>query len=127
VTLLELVIVLVLMGIGAALVAPMLARPAATGEAPVAAVVARARQAAVRRAEPLRVRLAVNGAWTVTSQRDEVVIDSGRVTGEAMERAWDVDALGGCVPAESAAPRAPFDGLDCGVPAALPLRARGAP
>jgi prepilin-type N-terminal cleavage/methylation domain-containing protein len=126
VTLLELLIVLVLMGIAAAVVAPMLRLATPAVASPAAAVLQRARQAAVRRAEPLRVELAADGAWRLTSQRDGVAIDSGSVaradipaSGLADAGAWLVDALGGCLPAPRDARSLPergglpYDALGC--------------
>ncbi len=112
VTLLELLIVLTLMGVAAALVAPALVRPTAEPVSAGREIVNRARLQAVRRGEPLRVAMWANGAWVLSTQRDGAVVDSGHVR-DALPRA-DIlmDALGSCVPAEAREARA-FDLLSC--------------
>jgi prepilin-type N-terminal cleavage/methylation domain-containing protein len=113
VTLLELLIVLVLMGLAAGLVAPML-RPiaASTGAADVA-IVAAARRRAVQRAEPLRLRFTRAGAWTVRSVASGEVLDSGSARGGLAEGEWLLDPLGACLPASGSASAAAFDALMC--------------
>jgi hypothetical protein len=114
---LELLIVLVLMGIAAAVVAPVFARRTTEPASPAAGVLARARRDAVRRAEPLRVQISTDGGWMMSSQRDGSVIDSGHVSAQAAGSmdvgAWDVDPMGGCLPVASTVARAPYDGLLC--------------
>lgn len=121
VTLLELLVVLTLMGAAAALVAPALGRWPSSGpsgsEAAVAAVITSARRQAIRRAEPLRVRVAADGVWALVSQRDGTVIDSGRValTDDATSPTMDVliDALGTCMPPAGRVGDAALDVLTC--------------
>ena len=114
VTLLELLIVLVLMAVFAALVVPAVGRregPVATADD---ALVSSARQTAVRRGEPLRLQLAASGTWSLTSQRDGALVDSGHITGERRSTSLLVDVLGGCVPTESTTSTATaFDPLSC--------------
>ncbi|MBL0171418.1 MAG: prepilin-type N-terminal cleavage/methylation domain-containing protein [Gemmatimonadaceae bacterium] len=112
VTLLELLIVLTLMGITAALVVPVFQSRAAAPRAADAALVATARQTAIRRAEPLRLRFSANGSWAITSQRDGGMIDSGHVRDGLPDDELLVDALGGCVPADMTG-AVVFDPMSC--------------
>ena len=130
VTLLELLVVLVLMGLAAAVVAPTLVRSGpprlddeTDGDAArdAGALVANARRTAIRRGEPLRLRLASDGVWALVSFRDGGVISTGRTGVDSSEaRALDlrIDAMGGCIPSGAydvrlqAAERA-FDPLVC--------------
>ena len=113
VTLLELLIVLTLMGIAATLVVPALARPVRAPEAASDSLVASARRTAIRRAEPLRVRVAPDGAWDVVTQRNGAVIDSGHVQDSLPALELLLDALGGCVPVARTATAASYDPLTC--------------
>lgn len=113
VTLLELLIVLVLMAVAAALVLPSFGRRDGPQETAPVALITSARRAAIRRAEPLRVRLRPDGAWSLTSQRDGAVIDSGRVRESLPATDVLIDALGGCVPSAQTATAAMFDPLTC--------------
>ena len=69
VTLLELLVVLALLGVGAAVVAPALRLPAARDAA--ADPVARTRALALRRAETLRLVVDRDGQWNVRPARDD--------------------------------------------------------
>ena len=110
-SLLELLVVLTLMGVAGALVAPVFRPRSPAPERADEALVASARQAAVRRAEPLRVRMSANGSWSIVAQRDGAMIDSGHAAGQLPALDLLVDALGGCVPAPSQARE--FDPLSC--------------
>lgn len=112
VTLLELLIVLTLMGVAAALVAPVLVRPTPEPVSAGREIVSRARQQAVRRGEPLRVAMWANGSWVLSAQRDGAVVDSGHVRDSLPRAELLMDALGSCVPAEGRDARA-FDLLSC--------------
>lgn len=121
VTLLELLVVLTLMGAAAALVAPAIglwpSAGASSPEAAVNAVLTSARRQAIRRAEPLRVRVAADGVWALVSQRDGLVIDSGRVTRNDVEPSATIDvlidALGSCMPPAGQVSDAALDALTC--------------
>jgi prepilin-type N-terminal cleavage/methylation domain-containing protein len=113
VTLLELLIVLVLMTVAAALVLPTFrARPAEV-ESAQARVIATARRSAIRRAEPLRVRLFGDGAWSIRSQRDGALVDSGSVREALPSLEMLVDPLGSCIPVGQSAAVVTFDPLSC--------------
>ena len=111
-SLLELLVVLTLMGVAGALVAPVFRPRSPAPERNDAAIVAAARQAAVRRAEPLRLRMFATGTWLLVAQRDGKVVDSGRVTGPPPSSDLLLNPLGGCVPAPQARARA-FDPIAC--------------
>lgn len=120
VTLLELLIVLVLLGMASALVAPMLGSTGARGNAAddtTAPLIARARALAVRRAEPLTLTLASTGTWTIRTVRGDAAIDSGAMRSRSAESlraaSYTFDALGGCLPGAHETTDEPFDALAC--------------
>lgn len=114
VTLLELLVVLVLLGIAAAVVAPVLrVPPRADAGDTLQRVVADARALAVRRAESLVLDVAPDGAWTLAT-RDAALVAQGRVEAAAtssIPARLVVTALGACVPDPSpnAAPGSALD------------------
>ena len=112
VTLLELLVVLTLMGVASALVVPALARRALQADGADVTIVVAARRTAIGRAEPLRLRLFADGAWTLTAQRDGAVVDSGHVRDSLPAEDLLLDALGGCVPSPRGPARA-FDPMAC--------------
>ena len=128
VTLLELVIVLSLMGMAAAIVAPVLARRAFTDERADLVALTNARRRAVQRAEPLHFVMQSSGAWRLSGARDAAVIDSGTVSLASSALASSaladgtssmdvmIDALGACVPARQASSIQLFDPWSCAVP-----------
>ena len=69
--------------------------------------------AAIRRGERLSLRLASDGAWSLSTLSNGVVVDSGHVRDTLSDAELLVDALGACVPAPSAQSTAPFDPLTC--------------
>lgn len=111
-TLLELVIALAIMGLAAALAAPMLSR-SSTEDTGVVSVVARARRQAIQHAEPLRVRIARDGAWAVQSQQRGVVVDSGSLSTDGMPMDLLIDALGRCTPTGAMTIDTALDPLTC--------------
>lgn len=98
VTLLELLVVLVVVTVSAAIVLPALRPPAASPTDASDALVAATRRTAIARGEPVRLRLDADGTWGVIGARTGTVIDTGRV--EAHPRALDitVDPRGTCTP-----------------------------
>lgn len=96
-TLLELLVVLVLLGLAAAAVAPVLRAPTPRDDDPRTATVARVRALAVRRAEALRLEIQDDGRWRVLA-RDSVLL-TGRLPaagGAALRLA--ISPTGLCVP-----------------------------
>lgn len=142
VTLLELLVVLVLMAIASALVVPALRFPSAswatddggslTGQRQsgllptpeVDGVLAGARRLALKRGEPVRLRVASDGVWAVVRLSGGEAIQNGRVT---QRLSWQpdltIDATGTCVLSASVVPRAgaaAWDALACRWREALP-------
>jgi type II secretory pathway pseudopilin PulG len=98
VTLLELVAVLFVLGMGAALVLPSFVLPAAP-EATVDRLVEGARERAIARAQALTLAVGRDGRWTLaTGTPDEAPVDTGHL---AVAPAADVrvlvSPLGACV------------------------------
>lgn len=140
VTLFELLVVLFLMGISAALVWPAISAkpnrvldveapdPAAVAQREagqavtlpdtvVDAVLTTARRAAIKRGEPVRLRMATDGVWAMISVKDGLAIETGRA---ATAPGWAVDvvvdALGTCVLSPGVVPPAraqSWDALAC--------------
>lgn len=115
-TLLELVVVLALLGLGAALVLPSLDRPARAVTRDD--VVRAARATAIARAQALTLRLATDGAWQLASPRDGGVLTQGKLSEAGDALALDLSPVGGCtlrppVPASLAR----WDAARCGLPA----------
>jgi prepilin-type N-terminal cleavage/methylation domain-containing protein len=78
-TLIEVIVVLVLLTIAAAVVAPSLLAPATDGAGPLVKVVATAREAAVRRGELLRLHVGRSGIWQVTPASGGETLMTGRL------------------------------------------------
>lgn len=142
VTLLELLVVLVLMAITAGLVVPALRFPStslvsngdqgvdgqpsvgliATPE--VDGVLATARRLALKRGEPIRLRVASDGVWAIAPVNGGGAIQNGRIT---QPLTWfpdlTIDAIGTCVLSSNVVPRAgarAWDALACRWREALP-------
>lgn len=134
-TLLELLVVLVLMAIATALVVPALRFPSTvllpndgasaesqrkSGLIPtpeVDGVLASARRLALKRGEPVRLRVASDGVWAIVPLSGGDAIQSGRVT-EPLSWQPDltVDAIGTCVLSADVVPRTgagAWDALAC--------------
>ena len=126
VTLLELVVVLVLIAISAALVLPSLRLPGSLGvtgstdgrvQSAVEVVITNARRIAIKRGEPVRLRVASDGVWALVPEKGGEAIQVGRI-GEALSWTPDVtiDAIGVCVLNDGVLPRAgvrAWDALAC--------------
>lgn len=124
VTLLELLVVLILLAVTAAVVLPTFMPPSTTADAdPTATVVASARRVAIRRGEPLRLRIANDGVWALVTLHDGAAVDAGRV--KSVKHSADdaptvstglvltIDALGSCQPDHGSAAGATYDPLTC--------------
>lgn len=126
VTLLELLVVLVVMAIAAAVVIPVLEAPVVSRADEPATLVTKARRAAIARGEPVRLRIAGDGVWALVSLREGVPIGNGRiVSANDVARSHDetatfdirIDAMGSCTPSptsngsSAATPR--FDPVSC--------------
>jgi type II secretory pathway pseudopilin PulG len=104
VTLLELLVVLVLLGLAAAAVAPAVRAPVTEPGDPRARTIAAARALAVRRAEALRLEIDAAGRWRLLA-RDSVLQTGALPTGGAPLH-LAISPLGICVP-EADETRAP--------------------
>jgi len=116
-TLLELVVVLALMGLAMAVVAPSLVmRPPSAGEA-LQRVVTTARRAAINRAQTVTLGVDASGAWRVESAGREAgdVLVSGKLDeGPAQPIRIRVSSLGLCMAeADSASGGATFNPMTC--------------
>lgn len=104
VTLLELLVVLVILGITAAFVVPPLlsSRPAnAAPEQQVETLLSSVRRGAVQRGEPVRLRLEDDGAWAVVGQRSGSTVDTGRLAAGVRRLDVTVDPRGTCTPVQA--------------------------
>ncbi|MEO7363088.1 MAG: prepilin-type N-terminal cleavage/methylation domain-containing protein [Gemmatimonadaceae bacterium] len=136
VTLLELLVVLVLMAIASALVLPAVRFPRAdtlegdpttpSSTSPLRAliqspevdgVLTQARRLAIKRGEPVRLRVATDGVWAIVSANTGESLESGRV---AEKLSWQpdltIDAVGTCMLEPMVVPRAnavAWDALAC--------------
>ncbi len=119
VTLLELLIVLVVMTVAAALVLPAFGARPTPAESIQTRVIAAARRTAIRRAEPLRIRLFADGAWSIRSQRDGALVDSGSVHEALPPSEVLVDPLGSCIPVGQSTGVVTFDPLACAMVAGV--------
>lgn len=122
---------LVLLGLSAVLVLPALLPPSPATVNPLATVVSTARHLAVRRGEPVRLRIAADGAWAVVAMRDGAHIDGGRLRGAVANRSetnlsgiaggrdgdvvadLSIDAMGSCYAETIRSGVTGFDPLTC--------------
>jgi prepilin-type N-terminal cleavage/methylation domain-containing protein len=105
-TLLELLVVLVLLGLGAAFVLPVLHLPGRSDRQ--SSALERARAIAIRRGESVRLSVAPSGEWTVRATADtgEAILLSGTAAETPSAEAAQsivISALGACVPEGDAA------------------------
>ena len=110
-TLLEIVVTLVLLGLAAAMVAPAFRRDTSR-DSDIRAVVASAREAAVRRAQTLVLHVDDRGAWRLTPVRDTASIRSGVLPESRETLTLRISPLGACFHEEpSIAPK--WDAIAC--------------
>lgn len=111
---LELLVVLVLISISAALVLPSLRMPNSLNvtegtdgrvATAVDVVMTNARRIAIKRGEPIRLRVARDGVWAIVPAKGGEAIQAGRIS-ELLQWVPDVtiDAMGVCVLNEGATP-----------------------
>jgi prepilin-type N-terminal cleavage/methylation domain-containing protein len=120
-TLLEVIVVLVLLTIAAAVVAPSLLGSRPEGLSSLEAVLERARESAVRRGELVRLRIDRSGAWQAvagTGGQTELLMSGGLAEPEASPIDLIFSPLGTCAPAPESIPVQALVGLDpltCGM------------
>ncbi len=100
---LELLVVLIIMALAAAVVLPTLVPPTRAAVTGGDAALADARRTAIRRGEGLRFRLDADGTWALVPLAGGAPVDSGRVTvGVAPERVdVIISPLGSCLPSST--------------------------
>ncbi len=97
-TLLELLVVLVILTIAAAVV-PLAWRPSRADDGNALDVLTqRARREAIRRGEGLRLRVDTDGAWVLAARDGSDVLETGRIVPPAAAVSLRLDALGTCQP-----------------------------
>ena len=94
-TLIEVVVVLVVLGLAAALVAPAV-RSSAEPDEDLANVLAAARETAVRRAERIYLSVDGRGAWQIRASTDTASIATGRFRDGTAQLRVRVSPLGAC-------------------------------
>lgn len=110
-TLLEIVVTLLLLGLAAALVAPNFRRDTSS-DGDIRAVVASARETAVRRAQTLVLRVDDRGAWRLTPIGDTTSIGAGTLSEGGQALMLRIGPLGACFNEGSAGP-ADWDAIAC--------------
>lgn len=101
-TLLELLVVLVLLGLAAAFILPVLQRP--TRSADQITILERARSVAVRRGESVRLEFDATGAWTVSATADTTAaillagVATAATPASRIAQSIVISALGACLP-----------------------------
>jgi prepilin-type N-terminal cleavage/methylation domain-containing protein len=115
VTLLELLVVLVLLGLVAALTAPAALRaPTDAALSEETRVVSMTRAAAVRRGETLALDVRADGVWTMKVARgDSLPLGEGRIAAPRPPVRLLVTPLGVCLPDGDDADAAPWDATAC--------------
>jgi len=119
-TLLEIVVVLIVMGLSAALVAPALLRPRREAPVSLGRVIAHVQDMAARRAETLVLEVSSAGAWSAfgTASPQEGPLAAGALDAMAPGHGFSlrVDPLGSCgltLEADTLGWRPPVDPLTC--------------
>jgi prepilin-type N-terminal cleavage/methylation domain-containing protein len=82
-TLLEVIVVLILLTIAAGLVIPSLHTPRLDDPASMAAVIKRAREAAVRRGELVQLHIGRSGSWQATAGGNSEILMTGLLRGNS--------------------------------------------
>lgn len=116
-TLVEVLVVLVVMSVAVAVAGVAFVPPRPDDLEELDTLVQRARSAAVRRAEVMRLELAPSGTWALTSASESKAAASGKLTRGLDERVTLVfSAFGTCAPdvrSELAAARLSLDAAAC--------------
>ena len=110
-TLLEIIVTMVLIGLGTALVAPMFRRDALPDDG-YPAVVSAARELAVRRAQRLRLDVDDRGQWRLSALGDSTALGAGLLSERVGASRLTFTPLGACFH-ESGADSRDWDALAC--------------
>ena len=112
-TLLEIAVTLVLLGLAAALVAPVF-RTGATPDENLNVVLSTTRETAVRRAQTLVLKVDDRGLWQIVAASESSAVGSGRFTDGTRDLRIRVNPLGACFN-EGAPGTIALDALRCTV------------
>lgn len=114
ITLVELLVVLFVLGLGSALVAPALIFPVAEPVDPVRQILADAVELAAAREETVELAVAGDGAWRLTASSEPRPLSEGRLPDPVGPGfVLRVSPLGTCGALPGADPPFPFDPLTC--------------
>ena len=120
-TLLEILVTLIVLGLAAALVAPVF-RADTPPDDDLRAVLAGARETAVRRAQTLVLSVDQRGAWRVAAAHDTTTVASGQFPDGTANLQIRVNPLGACL-IGGATVRITIDAVGCSVaPRGSPAR-----
>lgn len=112
-TLLEVIVILALMAVAAAVVAPAFRQPDRPND-DLRAIVAGARELAVRRAEALVLHVDNRGAWRLTPASDTTAVSSGVLDRAGQAARIRVTPLGACFnEAQSLGAAVDWDAISC--------------
>src|SRR5215207_6982995 len=95
-TLLEILVTLIVLGLGAALVVPVF-RADAPPDDDLRAVLAGARETAVRRAQTLVLSVDQRGAWRIAAAHDSTTVARGQLRDGTSNLQIRVNPLGACL------------------------------
>ena len=112
-TLLEIVVTLVLLGLAAALLAPVFRIDSAPDEG-FRTVLATTREAAVRRAQTMVLQVDARGSWRISAPGDTSTLGSGRFTDGTRDLRIRVNPLGACFN-EGASGAVALDAVACAI------------
>lgn len=91
---------LVVLGLSAALVAPVLVPPSKAGPVSIQRVIAQAQRTSLRRGETLVLEVSESGAWRIvgSASPEEGALESGTLSGEAPSRQFSlrIAPVGSC-------------------------------
>lgn len=110
-TLLEIVVTLLIIGIGTALVAPMFRRDSLPDDA-FPAVISAARELAVRRAQKLQLEVNDRGVWRLFAAGDTAAVGSGILKEQITASRLSITPLGACFQ-EGGAASPDWDAIAC--------------
>ena len=113
ITLVELVVVLVVLGLTSALVAPALIFPEPAASDPWSPALGAAVEAAASREQTVRLVVQEDGRWWLDAAGESDPIAEGSLGASGAAFALAVSPLGSCGPLPGSAPPFPLDPLTC--------------
>jgi hypothetical protein len=115
ITLVELVVVLVVMGLGTALIAPALIFPEPSGAGELARLLSGAVQLAATREQTVELVVEADGRWRIPDPAGDGVLAEGRLQEPSTSYALRISPLGSCGPTAGSDPPFALDLLTCEV------------